>query len=177
MKPKTLKGKRILLKPIAERDISFLCKMAASNKVYKYEEDTKPSLERCLMKYVGNIEKMRTREGEFFSYIILNELKAPVGEVHLCLDNTKTRSWEVGFALSPVYWGIGYATESVKTILEFAFDNLGAHRVYGCCNALNIKSSKCMERAGMVKEAQHRESRLLRGEWCDELVYSILEQD
>ncbi|MBN1260117.1 MAG: GNAT family N-acetyltransferase [Anaerolineae bacterium] len=56
---------------------------------------------------------------------------------------------DFGYALLPVYWGQGYATEAVRAVLAIAFDRLGAQSVYGECDARNVASARVMEKAGL----------------------------
>ena len=173
-----LNGENIILKPVEEADLNFIYKMCKHPLVYKYEEDNEPSKEKVYEKYSGRIKKMKHEEGEFFSLLIIEKKTGnPVGEIHLNLDNKKTRYWEIGYTLHYDYWGMGYASEANRLVIQYAFEKLNAHKIMGCCNGRNTKSARCMERAGMRKEGHLIEARLLRGEWCDELVYSILDKD
>ena len=173
-----LKGDRILLRGIKESDLGFIYKLSIQFPVYQYEEDTSPTEEQVNNKYLNRIMKMSHDKGKYFALLITRSNgNKPLGEIHFHLDNEKTRCWELGYSLHPDYWGKGYATESVRLAIEHMFENLDAHKILGCCNGKNIRSAKCMERSGMVLEGRLRKARLLRGEWCDELVYSILEED
>ena len=47
-------------------------------------------------------------------------------------------------------------------------------RIIGRCDGRNAASAKAMERLGMRREAHLRENEMVKGEWCDELVYAML---
>lgn len=173
-----LNGTRINLKPIQESDLEFIYKMSKHPKVYEYEEDKEPTHKEIYNKFYGRISKMEHERDEYYSLlIIIQDTKETIGEIHFHLDNKKTRCWELGYSLHPEYWGNGYATEAVKLAIQFMFENANAHKIIGCCNGKNLKSAKCMERSGMLQEGCIREARSLRGKWCDELVFSILDRD
>ncbi|OMD60987.1 hypothetical protein BSK53_01610 [Paenibacillus odorifer] len=72
---------------------------------------------------------------------------------------------------------MGYATEAVKTLIGYAFSSLNAHRVVAYANAENLQSEKVMIRAGMIRDGILRETRFCNQQWCDELIYSALEQE
>ena len=74
----------------------------------------------------------------------------------------------------PDHTGKGYASEAARAAIEFAFAELGAHRVRASLDALNVSSAKVCERLGMRLEATLRESHHQLGAWRDELVYAIL---
>lgn len=62
-------------------------------------------------------------------------------------------------------------------MLEFAFDQLKAHRVVAFCHAENSASVKVMKKIGMKQEGHLRQTRWFNDRWADEYVYGILESD
>lgn len=56
---------------------------------------------------------------------------------------------EVGFSVGKAWQGRGFATEALKTILEYLTENEGIHRVTAWCAADNIGSRKVLEKSGM----------------------------
>ena len=70
----------------------------------------------------------------------------------------------------------GSNRNSVKLLIQFAFEELKAHKVIGMCNSENLLSAAVMEKAGMSKQAVFREEYLCQGRWVDQFYFSILEQ-
>ncbi|TQV74743.1 GNAT family N-acetyltransferase [Aliikangiella marina] len=56
---------------------------------------------------------------------------------------------DVGFAFLPEYWGLGFASESAKAVLEFARDELSIDRVLGITNIDNRGSMRVLEKIGL----------------------------
>jgi ribosomal-protein-alanine N-acetyltransferase len=56
---------------------------------------------------------------------------------------------EILFGLAPVHWGRGLATELVRTLLRYGFEELGLDRVDGSSDAPNVASLRVMQKAGM----------------------------
>jgi RimJ/RimL family protein N-acetyltransferase len=83
--------------------------------------------------------------------------------------------------LHPEHHGRGLAGEAAAVLLRLGFEDLGLHRVIGRfdgrCDGRNTASAKVMERLGMRREAHFRQNELVKGEWCDELVYAILAEE
>lgn len=84
------------------------------------------------------------------------------------------RQGEISFTLSPLYQGQGYAVEAVTALLEYAFGALQLHRVIAVTDARHTASAKLLKRLGMRCEGHLRQSRQVRGEWQDELLYALL---
>jgi RimJ/RimL family protein N-acetyltransferase len=59
---------------------------------------------------------------------------------------------EVGYAVKPAYWGLGYATEIAQASLHVAFDDLGLERVIAICRAAHAASRRVLEKCGMTLE-------------------------
>lgn len=173
-----IKSDRIILKELNHEDLHFICRMEREPLVYFYEEDEKPNKDDILKKYAKRIARMEQTPEEYLIFIIsVFPHEIPIGQIFIQLNWEEMREWEIGYQLHPDYWGNGYATESVKLLLQYSFEKLNAHKVVGFCNAHNKKSAKLMERVGMNRDGVLREGRLWNGEWCDEYVYSILERE
>lgn len=96
------------------------------------------------------------------------------GEIVLTLMDAAAAQVEIGWVVHPDHAGRGIASEAARAAIEFAFSELGAHRVCASLDARNVSSAKVCERIGMRLEATLRESHHQLGEWRDELVYAIL---
>ena len=55
---------------------------------------------------------------------------------------------EVGWSLHPDAWGKGYALESARTMMDYAFTTLGWTDVIHCINPDNVRSQRVAERLG-----------------------------
>ena len=100
-----------------------------------------------------------------------------IGEVALGVVSTVHRVCEIGYVFDPRWFGQGYATESTTVMVDLAFDRLGAHRVIGRIDGRNGPSQRVLERLGMRREAHFRENEFVKGEWTDEVVYAVLDDE
>ncbi len=100
-----------------------------------------------------------------------------IGDVGICLVSTAHKQCEIGYVFMPAASGNGYATEAARAMVAVAFDDLGAHRVTGRLDARNEASARLLERLGMRKEGHLRENEWVKGEWTDEIVYAITEDE
>jgi RimJ/RimL family protein N-acetyltransferase len=93
-------------------------------------------------------------------------------------DQARDRQAELGWVLDPTYTGHGYATEAVRELLRYCFQDLSVHRVTANCFLDNDTSCRLMERVGMRREVRAvRESLHRSGRWLDTVGYAILEDE
>lgn len=100
-----------------------------------------------------------------------------VGEAGLCFVSRAHRLCEIGYVMRPDASGHGYATEAAAAMLALCFTELDAHRVVGRLDARNVGSARVLEHLGMRREALLRENEFVKGEWTDEAVYAITEDE
>jgi RimJ/RimL family protein N-acetyltransferase len=80
---------------------------------------------------------------------------------------------EIGYWIGEPYWGKGYATEAVRLLIKFAFEELDLLRIYAKIYAYNTGSMKVLEKTGFEKEAIIKSSIIKEGKVFDEHLYSI----
>lgn len=170
---------RLRLRPFTEADADALYDIQSRPDVARYlywEPATREWSAESLRKRLG-----RTTFGDdpqFDSIALAVDLRADeahmIGDVVLWRTSVEHRQAELGYVFHPDHAGNGYATEAAKALLRLGFESYDLHRIVGKCDARNTKSSRVLERAGMRKEAHHRENEFVKGAWADELVYAIL---
>ncbi len=85
---------------------------------------------------------------------------------------------ELGWVLDPAHTGHGYATEAVRALLRYCFEDLGVRRVVANCFLDNEASWRLMERVGMRRETHAVADSLHRsGKWLDSLAYAMVAED
>jgi RimJ/RimL family protein N-acetyltransferase len=118
------------------------------------------------------------QEGETLTLAAeLTETGRVVGSVVLIWLSRQHRQGELGFVFHPEQHGKGLAGEAARVVLGLGFDDLGLHRIIGRCDGRNVASARLMERLGMRQEAHLVQNEVVKGEWCDELVYAMLAEE
>ena len=113
--------------------------------------------------YTFAIENTSTRKG--------------IGLIGFKLGVEKYKKGEVWFKLHSNQWSKGYATESLKKVIDFGFKTLHLHRIEAGCAVANTASMKVLEKVGMYKEGRKRQILPLKSGWSDNFEFSILETD
>jgi RimJ/RimL family protein N-acetyltransferase len=117
-------------------------------------------------------------DGEWLSAaVVLQATGDLIGDVSLQWASAVHRQGEIGFVFHRSHHGRGYATEAARPLLDFAFDQLGLHRVVGRLEPRNLGSARVLEKLGMRREAHLVENEWVKGEWQSELVYAVLARE
>ena len=97
-----------------------------------------------------------------------------IGDVFLHTPREEPEHARIGFTLARPFQAQGLATEAVRRLLAFTFDDLAKHRVTALVLAANARSIALLERVGMRREAHHVQSTRFENAWADEYVYALL---
>jgi len=79
--------------------------------------------------------------------------------------------------LSSAHFGRGLGTEATRLVLRYGFEVLGLHRVAVRVLAFNERAIRCYRSCGFREEGRERESCLLEGEWHDDVIMGLLENE
>ena len=102
---------------------------------------------------------------------------ALIGDCGVHVLAKEPRQAEFGMTLARAWQGRGLATAALEALFTVLFGALGKHRVFGSIDPRNARSIALVERAGMRREAHHRESLWFKGEWADDVVYALLRRE
>jgi len=117
------------------------------------------------------------REGRSATWAIVGRADGRlVGAMSLRLTLAHHRG-EAGYWIAVDEWGKGFATESLRRLIAFAFDELGLHRVEAHHFVENPASGRVMERCGMRREGVVRGAVFRNGAPRDLALYAILRTD
>ena len=101
---------------------------------------------------------------------------ALLGAVGLHFDLAHHKA-EVGYWIAVPAWGKGIATEAVRRVIAFGFDDLALHRIDAQHYAENPASGRVMTKAGMRHEGLMRGVVFREGVPRDNALYAILRTD
>lgn len=91
---------------------------------------------------------------------------------HSC--SPRDRRAELGYDLSPAFWGRGIATDAVGATVLAAFQTANLNRVDAFVMVENVASQKVLDKCGFSREGRLDEYRNCRGQFRDFYVYGRL---
>ena len=106
------------------------------------------------------------RTGDFFDWAVIHrDSGRMIGTCGFTSFRYESNVGEIGYVLHPDFRGQGLATEAVRAVITFGFEELALHRIEARYMQENEASRRLMERVGMTFEGFAREAELVKGEY------------
>lgn len=140
---------RLVFREFSMNDIDEYYKLEKDPLVRKYipnmRNSTYSECKESLKKY---IDKYKDETGIQTWAVVLRENRKFIGITgYRYLEELE--KVEIGIRLMPDYWGSGYATETGKALVQFAFRRLGLNEIIAMAVPENEKSMKSLENIGL----------------------------
>lgn len=87
------------------------------------------------------------------------------------------RRWALAFWTHPDEWGKGYASEGAERLLAFAFEVIGAGKIWAGAGEWNVASCRVLEKIGMQYVGVNPQGYYSRGEPIATREYEITRDD
>ena len=84
---------------------------------------------------------------------------------------------EWGFVLASAFWGTGVFMDGARMVIDFAFQTIGIRRLEARGAILNGRGNGALRKLGATQEAILRKSFLRRGEYIDQALWAIVDED
>ncbi|MBQ9781160.1 MAG: GNAT family N-acetyltransferase [Clostridia bacterium] len=173
----TLETERLTLRGMRVSDAEDMYAYAQHEPVTRYLTWTPhPNIKHTkeYLTYIGQ----RYRTGDFFDWaVICKEDGRMIGTCGFTSFDFVSDSAEIGYVLNPEYHGRGLATEAVREVLRFGFEDLSLHRIEAKFMKENTRSQMLMERVGMQFEGYAREAMKVKGQYRTIGRYGILRHE
>ena len=125
---------------------------------YDFEKTEKFLTSFCIGRK-GAVAAVHKERSKMIGYILFNEIDEGI--------------YELGWIFNRSFWRQGYAYESCKAVIDYAFGELKAHKVFAeTIDA--VKSVGLMKKLGMNLESiQTHQTEDTHGNWVDLYFYSL----
>lgn len=169
---------RLLLRPYRDEDFLRMAQAQSDPDVARYlpYDPRDDAQARTAFERAGHL--VLAEEGDRVTLAGVDRATGQyVGEWLLFLRSVAHRGGELGYVLHPDQHGRGLAVEGATVMLRIGFDLLGLHRIVARLDARNTPSAKVLAKLGMRREAHFVSNEWVKGEWTDEVVYALLEDE
>ena len=144
---------RLILREFLSTDVEDLFKMDSNPEVHRYLgnkplqtiAEAEKIIQFVLQQYadygIGRWAAVEKATGNFIGW---SGLKFITEE-----ENNHIHFYDVGYRLSPEFWGRGYATESAKAAIQYGFMQMNLKEIIGTAHVDNVKSRRALEKCGL----------------------------
>lgn len=105
------------------------------------------------------------------------EPAAIVGTASLFAFDAPSQRAEIGYILAPRLWGRGLMQEALRSLVAYAFGELGLRRLEADIDPRNERSARSLQRLGFRREGLLRERWVVGGEVSDSALYGLLARE
>ena len=98
-----------------------------------------------------------------------------LGNISIWQTSRTGRIGEIGYWIRTDLVGRGYATEATRAVMEAGFETMGLHKITLRIAVGNKGSERVAEKLGFTIEGVLREELLIRGNWVDHTLYTMLD--
>ncbi len=168
---------RLTLRPIQIEDYKALFEYRKDHETNKYQGWI-PTKKEDAIAYIERTSEEIDIAGTWFQLAIIEKDSGEmIGDLGIHFVKSSNKHVEIGITLNKKFHSKGYATEALRRTIDYVFSDLNKHRISASIDPDNKKSAHLLERVGMRKEAHFKESLLINGEWCDDIIYAILKSE
>ena len=173
----TLTTKRLLLRRPLLKDVPALA-MHLNNRVISDNTLTIP-FPYAKADAVHWVKKNQQEWKDKISYVFVITLKKTgelIGAMGLHMIPLHDRA-EVGYWIAEPHWNKGYATEALRTMIDFGFTQLPLHKIFATHIVANLSSGKVMRKAGLIREAKLTDQYKKNGRYVSVVQYRMTKDE
>ncbi|MEQ8360454.1 MAG: GNAT family N-acetyltransferase [Cytophagales bacterium] len=172
-----IRTKRLKIRTVVPGDAEALYKYKSSPDITQFQGKTYNSLQEVQRLIDANPQKINT-ENTWYQLVLINKLNdAIIGDIGLHFVGPENMQLELGISLASEYQNKGFATESIRAIIKYAFENLNKHRIYVSVDPDNSPSMRLFKRLKFRKEAHFSKSYYQNGIWKDDVIFALLHSE
>ena len=176
-----LETDRLILRDYSADDIDAYYRLKTDEQTMYYMQDIKlDSFDAAKEELADVLADMAKDDRKYcFLHMELKDTHEQVGSIgYTVVDRTPVGTIvHMGYFTYPKFWGNGYTSEALRSVLEYAFTKDDVYRVTTGCLAENKGSERVMQKNGLIKEAEHKDYEWHDGKMKDRLEYRLLKSE
>lgn len=163
-----IETKRLVISGFEEGDLEDLHEILGDSAVMEHSEEP-----YTMEKTASFLTDFCIKRGKALA-TRLKDNKKVIG--YILFSEIAPEIYELGWFFNRNYWRRGYAFEACAAVINYAFEELKAHKFFSE-TVDGEKAVGLMEKLGMKREGvQRRQVRDRKGEWRDLYLYGLLKE-
>ncbi len=172
-----LETHRLILKRIVVEHKNDLYEILSNPKVAEFDYFYPVEAIETVDDFIERYEKQRLDESEITWGICLKETDELIGTCCLGNFDELAKRSEIGYALKERAWNQGYATEAIKVVLDYGFNQLKLNRIEATITPGNDASVRVLEKLNFTKEGWVRERDWIKNQLVDGIIMGLLARE
>ena len=171
-----LTGSMVTLRELRISDATSLLAMLSTEEVARFISPP-PTTVEGFERFIAWTQRERAAGNYACFAVVPHGMDTAVGifQVRQLEPGFSTAEW--GFALGSAFWGTGMFMDGARLVIDFAFDVIGTHRLEARAAILNGRGNGALRKIGAMQEGILRKSFLRNGEYLDQTLWTILDED
>lgn len=168
-----LQGDRIELRriSIADADATYLSWLNDDDVTRGLETVVKPYSMEMLQRYVTEII---ANENIYMFIVVDKDSGKKIGTIKLHNISRKNGTCNIGLMIGDKnFWGKGYGGDMYKTMVDFAFTQLGIRKIWEMVHSDNTASLAIFHKIGFEEEGRLKEQVLSEGNYVDNVLLGL----
>lgn len=172
-----LETSRLIIKPISIENKNAVFEYRSDGETNRYQGWIPKTIDDVVT-FINKTAKQIDLPETWFQLVIQEkETLKIIGDIGIHFFGKENKQVEIGCTLHKNFQHKGYATESLKRVIEYLFNELDKHRIITSIDPENISSIELVKRIGFRKEAHFVESLYINGKWVDDVIFALLKKD
>ena len=140
---------RLLLREFTKQDVDAVAEFRKDPRCLEYYYRPAYTREECVRFVEKCIAWSKESPRCKFQLAITDRSNGVLlGDCGVRTESIGSRRGDIGYELSPVYWGQGFASEAVRSILQVGFEDLDLDEIEARCVVANKRSVRLLHRLG-----------------------------
>jgi RimJ/RimL family protein N-acetyltransferase len=137
----------------------------------RFQKATEADLEAYVARFAADPDHT-------FLAVVARDTDTHIGNVKLGPIDRHHQVADMGLLIGDrAYWGRGIATEVIRLVSRYAFDELGLRKVTAGCYSTNRAAIRAFEKAGFAREGLRRKQYQSDGAYVDGVMLGLLRTD
>jgi RimJ/RimL family protein N-acetyltransferase len=171
-----LTGSLVTLRELRLSDATSLLAMLSSEEVARFISPP-PTTVEGFERFIAWTHRERAAGNYVCFAVVPHGMDTAIGifQVRQLEPGFGTAEW--GFAIGSAFWGTGMFMDGARMVVDFAFATIKTHRLEARAAILNGRGNGALRKIGAMQEGILRKSFLRNGEYLDQALWTILDED
>ena len=171
-----LSGDKVMLRELRLSDAPSLLSMLSTEEVARFISPP-PSTVEGFERFIAWTHRERAAGAYACFAVVPHGMDTAIGifQIRQLEPGFITAEW--GFAIGSPFWGTGVFVDGARLVVSFAFETLQAHRLEARAAVQNGRGNGALRKMGATQEGILRRSFLRNGDYLDQILWTILDED